>query len=169
MDHFAEYMVQKRPSSQDRMKQGLILVAAIVLSIVIGIIAWMTGWIFLLVLIIGVIYGAYYLMTGCGTEYEYTVTNGELDVDKILGKRKRVHLLTVKISKFTAFGVYTDQIPDQEQATLFLCSDHTGEGAYYADTSTGEYGAVRLIFTPNAEMISTIALFLPASLRGQFQ
>lgn len=94
MDHFAEYMVKKRPSSQDRMKQGLTLAAAIILSVIIGVIAWMTGWIFLLVLIIGAIYGAYYLINNCSTEYEYTVTNGELDVDKILGKRKRVHLLT---------------------------------------------------------------------------
>ena len=169
MDHFAEHMVKKRPSSQDRMKQGLILAAAVILSVVISVIAWMTGWIFLLVLIIGAIYGAYYLMSNCSTEYEYTVTNGELDVDKILGKRKRVHLLTVQVAKITAFGAYTDQIPDQEQTTRQVCSDNTGEGAYYADASAEGYGAIRLIFTPSAEMISTIALFLPASLRRQFK
>ena len=93
MDHFAEYLVQKRPTSQDRLKQGLIVAAAVVLSVLIGAISVLTGWLFLLVLVIGAIYGAYYLLTGCYTEYEYTVTNGELDVDKIVGKRKRSHLL----------------------------------------------------------------------------
>ena len=107
MDHFAEYLVQKRPTSQDRLKQGLIVAAAVVLSVLIGAISVLTGWLFLLVLVIGAIYGAYYLLTGCYTEYEYTVTNGELDVDKIVGKRKRSHLLTVPVSKFTGFGVYT--------------------------------------------------------------
>ncbi|MDO4156629.1 MAG: DUF6106 family protein [Oscillospiraceae bacterium] len=169
MDHFAEYMVQKRPSAQDRLKQGFILAAAVVLSVVIGVIALMTGWIFLMVLIVGAIYGAYYLISGCSTEYEYTVTNGELDVDKILGRRKRVHLLTLVISKCTAFGAYTDEIPDQPQATLFLCSDNTGEGAYYLEASTEEYGEIRFIFTPSEEIISTMVLFLPASLRRQFQ
>lgn len=169
MDHFAEYMVQRHPNTQDRLKQGLILAAAVILSVVIGAIALITGWIFLMVLIMGVIYGAYYLISGCSTEYEYTVTNGELDVDKILGRRKRVHLLTVSISKCTAFGAYTDEIPDQPQATLFLCSDNTGEGAYYVEASTEEYGEIRLIFTPSEEIISTMALFLPAPLRRQFQ
>ena len=75
MDHFAEYLVQKRPTSQDRLKQGSIVAAAVVLSVLIGAISVLTGWLFLLVLVIGAIYGAYYLLTGCYTEYEYTVTN----------------------------------------------------------------------------------------------
>lgn len=129
----------------------------------------MTGWLFLLVLVIGAIYGAYYLLTGCYTEYEYTVTNGELDVDKIVGKRKRSHLLTVPVPKFTGFGVYTDQTDDPLDATLFLCSDNTGENAYYADFTTEEYGTARLIFTPNEEMVQTIVLFLPAALKRQFR
>ncbi|MDD6374627.1 MAG: hypothetical protein PUG07_02355, partial [Ruminococcus sp.] len=124
---------------------------------------------FLLVLVIGAIYGAYYLLTGCYTEYEYTVTNGELDVDKIAGRRKRSHLLTVPVSKFTGFGFYTDQTDDPSDATLFLCSDNTGENAYYADFTTEEYGTARLIFTPNEEMVQTIVLFLPAALKRQFR
>ena len=169
MDHFAEYLVQKRPTSQDRLKQGLIVAAAVVLSVLIGAIAVLTGWLFLLVLVIGAIYGAYYLLTGCYTEYEYTVTNGELDVDKIAGRRKRSHLLTVPVSKFTGFGVYTDQTDDPSNVTLFLCSDNTGENAYYADFTTEEYGTARLIFTPNGEMVQTIVLFLPAALKRQFR
>ncbi len=55
MDHFAEYLVQKRPTSQDRLKQGLIVAAAVVLSVLIGAISVLTGWLFLLVLVIGAI------------------------------------------------------------------------------------------------------------------
>ncbi len=97
------------------------------------------------------------------------MTNGELDVDKIVGKRKRSHLLTVPVPKFTGFGVYTDQTDDPLDATLFLCSDNTGENAYYADFTTEEYGTARLIFTPNEEMVQTIVLFLPAALKRQFR
>ena len=52
MDHFAEYLVQKRPTSQDRLKQGLIVAAAVVLSVLIGAISVLTGWLFLLVLVL---------------------------------------------------------------------------------------------------------------------
>ena len=54
MDHFAEYLVQKRPTSQDRLKQGLIVAAAVVLSVLIGAIAVLTGWLFLLVLVLAI-------------------------------------------------------------------------------------------------------------------
>ena len=59
MDHFAEYLVQKRPTSQDRLKQGLIVAATVVLSVLIGAISVLTGWLFLLVLVIGAIYGVH--------------------------------------------------------------------------------------------------------------
>ena len=54
MDHFAEYLVQKRPTSQDRLKQGLIVAAAVVLSVLIGAISVLTGWLFLLVLVLAI-------------------------------------------------------------------------------------------------------------------
>jgi hypothetical protein len=165
MDHFAEYMVEKQPSSQDRAKRGGILVAAVLLVGITAGLAFWTGWLVILLVTALIIYGAYYLLTGCRVEYEYSITNGEFDVEKIIGKRKRVHLLTVQVSNWTAFGAYTDDTPELENATLFLCSDNTGVDAYYADMETEEYGKARLIFTPNDEMIETVSIFLPAALR----
>ena len=144
MDHFAEYLVQKRPTSQDRLKQGLIVAAAVVLSVLIGAISVLTGWLFLLVLVIGAIYGAYYLLTGCYTEYEYTVTNGELDVDKIAGRRKRSHLLTVPVSKFTGFGVYTDQTDDPSDAMDIMKAEMEEKPGDFAKVMDFHYDQMKL-------------------------
>ena len=98
--------------------------------------------------------------------YEYAVTNGEMDVDKIIARRKRVHLITVSTAKFDAYGEMTDAVPDDPDRTIVLCSDNTGEGEYYADLETEEYGATRIIFTPNEAVQEAINAALPRQLRS---
>lgn len=44
----------------------------------------------------GSLYGGYILITNMSVEYEYIVTNGEMDIDKIIAKRRRKRLITVK-------------------------------------------------------------------------
>ena len=122
---------------------------------------------FILVITCAIIYGAYYLISGTSVEYEYAVTNGEMDVDKIIARRKRVHLITVDVGKFDAYGEMTDDIPDDTERTVVLCADNTGEGEYYADLETEEYGATRIIFTPNDAVQDAIAAALPRQLRFQ--
>ncbi|MBQ8514450.1 MAG: hypothetical protein IJ496_03545 [Ruminococcus sp.] len=168
-DHFTEHLVKKVPTSQEKTKQLLMVLAAIVLTVGTAYMALATGWLIILTLTMGVIYGAYYILSGLGIEYEYTFTNGELDVDKIMGKRKRTNLITVDASKFEAFGALTDDVEDKPEATLVLCSDNTGEGEYYADLITEEYGETRLIFTPSEKMVSYIEEALPRTLRYRSQ
>lgn len=54
-------------------------------------------------------------------EYEYIVTNGEMDIDKIIAKRRRKRLITVNARTFERFGPFKE-------------SDHAGET--YSNRST---------------------------------
>ncbi len=168
-DRFTEHLVKKVPTSQENTKKILMILGAVILVIGTAFLAVATGWLIVLTLTIGVIYGAYYLLSGLGIEYEYTFTNGELDVDKIMGKRKRLRLVTVDASKFEAFGELTNDVADRPNATLILCSDNTGEGEYYADLTTEEYGETRLVFTPSEKMVSYIEEALPRTLKYRSQ
>lgn len=71
------------------------------------------------------------------------------------------------VGKFDAYGEMTDDIPDDTERTVVLCADNTGEGEYYADLETEEYGATRIIFTPNDAVQDAIAAALPRQLRFQ--
>ncbi len=166
MDNFAEYMVKKRPDSQDNAKKAGIILLAVLLCAASVFLVFVTHIPFILVITCAIIYGAYYLISGT-SEYEYAVTNGEMDVDKIIARRKRVHLITVDVGKFDAYGEMTDDIPDDTERTVVLCADNTGEGEYYADLETEEYGATRIIFTPNDAVQDAIAAALPRQLRFQ--
>ena len=165
MDNFAEYMVKKRPDSQDNAKKAGIILLAVLLCAASVFLVFVTHIPFILVITCAIIYGAYYLISGTSVEYEYAVTNGEMDVDKIIARRKRVHLITVDVGKFD--GEMTDDIPDDTERTVVLCADNTGEGEYYADLETEEYGATRIIFTPNDAVQDAIAAALPRQLRFQ--
>ena len=165
MDNFAEQLVQKKPDESDLRKKILVIAGTILFTTLVGWVGVATGWTFLLILPAAAAVGAYYLVINLQVEYEYCVTNDELDVDKILAKSKRRHLLTAQIRKFTYFGT-VENAPDlPETTTLVWAADGTGEGEWCADTETEEYGATRLVFTPNEKIRATIGESLPASLR----
>lgn len=168
-DRFTEHLVKKVPSSQDSAKKLMLILGAAVLVIGTAFVAIVTGWLIILTITIALIYGAYYILSGLGVEYEYTFTNGELDIDKIMGQRKRTNLITVDAEKFEDFGKVTADTPEKENATLILCSDNTGEGEYYADLTTEEYGETRIIFTPSEKMAAYIEEALPRTLRYRKQ
>ena len=106
-------------------------------------------------------------MTGIDTEYEYILTNGDLDIDKITGKRKRKRLLSTKIGDFTAFGKLEEAPEAADKVTTVLITDGTNEGAYYADFRHQSAGNVRLIFTPNEKTMEGVKMFLPRQLKAE--
>ncbi len=165
MDSFAEHMVKKHPDSRDTGMRFGIIAGAIILSVITVFLCFLTGIWLILIITIGIIYLAYYLFTNTNVEYEYAVTNGEMDVDKIIARRKRKSLISIDFRHCEAFGLYTEDVPDMENATLVLCSDNSGEGAYYADVNDDDLGQVRVVFTPDDKMIETIHTALPPQLK----
>jgi hypothetical protein len=161
MDSYAEQLVYKYPSGKDNLKKFSIYVIAIVLAIVVIMLTISTilaGLGFLLGA--GIAWLGYFLGTRQYTEYEYIITNGEIDIDKIVAKSKRSRLLTVKVSTFTAFGHFTEDIKDDESLTLVLASENTGVDDWYADFESETYGKTRLIFTPNQQFLECVKPYL---------
>jgi hypothetical protein len=114
-------------------------------------------------------YGTYFIVQGTYVEYEYTFTNGELDIAKIIAKKKRAELLSVEVRSFTAFGKYDDELEETEDMTVVITSDNIASHEYYADFQHEEYGNTRLVFVPNDKMLEYIRRFLPAKIRNQQQ
>ena len=169
MDSFAEQLVVREDTSADKMKKIGIYVGGIALTVILAGIAILNlGSLMsfvLLILACGTGYGTYFLGIGTYVEYEYTFTNGELDVDKIIGKRKRVELLSADVRKFTAFGKYTEDLPDSPDLTTVISSDNIASHEYYADFECEKYGKTRLIFAPDERILEYITQSLPYALR----
>ena len=162
-DFYAEYLVSKASTGMDTVKKILIglgtaLVAGFFLAAVPMMGILMAGLVF---------YGGYYLLTGVDVEYEYIITNGDLDIDKVIGKRKRKRLITAPIGTFTAFGKLSEAGEEPDNTTTVLASGGNGE-EFYCDFVHKSVGNVRIIFTPSEKIIEGIGIFLPRQLKLEF-
>ena len=172
MDIFVEQIVKKKTSGKDTALKvliglGVALLAAIGIFVMLFIPAFST---IALILVFGVFFGGYYLLTGLDCEYEYIITNGEIDVDKIIAKRKRIRLITARASAFEAFGRYEDAPEASSDITVVSAAGTNLDGSednpvYYADFKHASAGSVRLIFSPEKKVVEAIAPFLPGQLR----
>lgn len=172
MDNFAEQLVVKHPTSSDRAKKMIIFVGGCLMTVLLILVSVMMlgsgSFIPVLGLLLaaGTGYGIYFFMQETYVEYEYTFTNGELDIDKIIAKKKRISLLSVDVRKFTAFGKNTEAGEETADMTVIIGSDNIASHEYYADFDHDEYGSSRLIFAPDERMLENIKKTLPASLRS---
>jgi hypothetical protein len=164
MDIFIEQIVAKQSTAKDiLLKIGIGLLAA-VFSIALMIVSGMFGFGMIgMLLAAGCIYGAFYLISGFNIEYEYIVTNGEIDIDKIFAKRRRKRLITAKASSFEKFGP-ANEAPASFDGTTIMASSGIANENYYAEFNHSKHGHVRLIFSPNEKVLGAIKPYLPRNI-----
>lgn len=156
MDIIAEQIVQGGANENKFLYKILIIIFAIAISALALIFLMPIG----ILLTLGIISVSIYLIKGMDIEYEYSVVNGEIDIDKIISKKKRVHLLTVKTSSFESFGKVSDAKDIVAEVTSFMVSDGIYENEYYADFNHNEYGESRVVFSPNEKILESIKPYL---------
>ena len=92
MDHYNEQLVKKETEASDIAKKILIIAGTLLITGLCVYSVFVFGFLPLIVLVFGVFYLSWYLMTSTSVEYEYIVTNNDMDIDKIVGQRKRKRL-----------------------------------------------------------------------------
>ncbi len=104
-------------------------------------------------------YGAINITQRFNIEYEYILTNGELDIDKITAQRSRTRLCTFKCADVEAVGAYNKGMPLGERS--FICCNTNEEGAYFLRARDAKGKILTLVFAPNEKMQEAIKVFLP--------
>ncbi len=170
MDNFAEQLVKKNETSSDKTRRVMMIVVGILFSIALAVLAVLqlrTPLLALLGFVLSVVaaYGTYNIVQNTYVEYEYAFTNGELDVDKIIAKKKRREMVSTNVRQFTDFGKYSDDLEETDDMTIIFATDNIASHEYYADFNDEEVGPARLVFAPDERMLENIVKFLPAKLR----
>lgn len=176
MDIFCEQIVKKKKSTTEILAVlaiwvgGWILCAALVLA---GLTV-MSGRFFMpsLLLCAGVVYGVMKLTARFNLEYEYSVTNGVLDVDKIINRSDRKRMISAQINQFDRFDVWDAQKAAHDQThydlTVTAVADPQGtDPIYVAVTRHPVKGRVRIIFQPGEKVLTTVQQALPRELRAR--
>lgn len=136
---------------------GALTVAAIVFSLI-------SGKFLLLFIAVLAAFGTWFLWMQNSIEYEYVISGDELQITKILSQSKRKPMLTVSITKFTAFGALRDAEHISNSATTVLACSAQDDTAFYADFDHSDFGQTRLIWTPNDDILLYLAKHLPRNL-----
>lgn len=161
MDNYKEQLVKKGKDSSDTLKWLLVTAAGIIAAAILMFLSlqFLNNFIIGLILAAVVLWGTYYILGGFYIEYEYILTNGEMDIDKIMGQRKRKRLITADVKSSTAFG--KEKTAVKGDMTLVDVSCRESDNNYYIDFRHRELGNTRLIFTPNEEMLEMIEKYIP--------
>lgn len=164
-DIFIEYLVKRQKTPQTTVLKILIVLAAILICAAAMLFGGVLGSLSILapLLAVGAIYGAYYLITSMNVEYEYSVTNGELDVDQIIAQRKRKRLVTVNCKEVEAFGRYkpAEHQGKSYQTKIIACDNIASPELWYCVVRLKQSGQTLVVFNANQRMLDGIKPFLP--------
>ncbi|MCC8160394.1 MAG: DUF6106 family protein [Oscillospiraceae bacterium] len=180
-DIYLEYLVKKKKSGSQIAIVALIIAAGVILSVAlflvtyaaalylsgteIGSFAFSIG----LVLIALLWYGAYLLISMQNIEYEYILTNSEFDIDKVMSKKGRKHLVSFDFKDISVCANIKDNEHNRDytavqvKKTYDVTGDKLGGNIYFADFSEkGE--RIRVLFQPTYKMISSAKKFNPRNI-----
>lgn len=114
------------------------------------------------VIVVGLFYGSYKIIQQISIEYEYIFTNGDLDVDKIIGKSSRKRMVSVKCSQAEKYGDYKNGMvaPGSVKKTYFFCNADD-ENQKYMIINHKDEGMVMLVFAPDERLQGAIEKYIP--------
>ena len=161
MDRFSEQLLKKESTGKDMFIRGLYIAAALALMAGLVFVFLFVG-IVAVVVAAAVIWGLVWLLQGTSVEYEYIVTNDDLDIDKIIGRRKRKRLITVSLRTVTEIGELKNGESVNADVTV-MAHDDTGTDMWYVYAETDKYGKVAVVFNPDKDTLyNMIGGFAPA-------
>jgi len=160
MDVFIEKLVKKRKSTVDLLLIVLIIIGTLGLSFLSFVyVPFLSTF-----LIVGLIYLAYILITMMNVEYEYAVTNGDLDIDKIINQRKRKRMFSGNCKEFEVVAPvksrhYTRDIQSCNNVLNYSSNSKDAEVWFISIRKEGKHTVI--LFEPNQQMIDNFRIFIP--------
>ena len=161
MDTFFEQIINIRKNGKAIAGILGVWFAAFVLSFVLFMFSGYIGSFFVL-LIAGIIYGAVKLSGLFNIEYEYIITNGTMDIDKIVNKQSRKRMLSFELSGVTRLEKYAPHCLNNidTKKVVFAC-DTTDENAYFMVSEKEGGKTSYLVFSPNDKIKSAVVKYVP--------
>ena len=143
-------------------KAVLLTLAAVILILVLIVVAPLLKGFMMLALfaVVGVGYGWYFLLTALlRVEFEYAVTNGEIDIDRIVAQRKRKRLITVNLRNAEIMapvhGEHAREFANPNvKTTIDASASPDLDSAWFVIVSSEKLGLTKVILTPDERVIA---------------
>lgn len=160
MDVFIEKIVKRKKSPVDIAYAVLLFIIALAVSyfavIYLGSLSP--------IIVAGLMFLAYYLATKRNIEYEYIVTNGDLDIDMIVNQRSRKRVFSANCKEFEVVArVKSDQYTPhiRETKTVLNLTSHNPDSDAWFIFMNQEGTPKVILFEPDERMIDSFRTFIP--------
>lgn len=115
-----------------------------------------------ILLIAGVLFGAFKLSVRFNIEYEYIVTNGTMDIDKIINKGSRKRVTTFELQTVSRLEKFNPNlIASVNIKELIVACDLNDPEAYLMVSSREGKGTIYIVFAPDERVRGAIVKFIP--------
>lgn len=169
---FIEKLVKRKKRGVEKLLSFMIVLSAVFLILICLILPVLLNMSLLLSIsalaVFGIGYLAYRLITGLNQEFEYSVVNDELVIDRIVAQRKRKNVFTGSIRDFT----FTAPVSNAE------FTGYANKNILQFDFRSGEEGTsdwfivttmkgaeTLLVFEPDERFIAAFRKYNPRSIR----
>lgn len=162
MDIFYEYIVKRKMDAKDYLFIAGIILLALLLTFIFTftiVAQYLFGmW---LLLDAAAWWGAVFLIRQRNLEFEYILTNNELDIDKIMARQRRKRLLTINFKEIEVCArthdvMFKHQLERTEGLTVIdAAGNPEEENVYFVDFSA-DGARKRVLFQPNEKIIEAL-------------
>ena len=147
MDHFSEQILKQ---TMDAKRVLIILGAVAAAAALCAVAALYLPWMVLpVVALCG--YGVYWVASSQSWEVEYAVTNGDIDIGRIVARRSRTTIVRVRGAKIESLRPVTSQTSTQGFARVVMAARSRQTATWYF-TYSGKAGKTIVFFEPNDEL-----------------
>ncbi|MBQ3054013.1 MAG: hypothetical protein IJC89_03820 [Clostridia bacterium] len=167
MDISREFLIERKKNVFDYILMGLLCLGAIFATIALaGFLILQLYGMFAALAIFGIWFLVYYFISSRHIEYEYCVSAGEMDVDTVIGKKRRKHIVTVNIKDADIIAPATVEYHNQyeKEGITEKINATSGEGSaldFFIIFNDEKGNLARLVFTPNKDIIEAIKMYNP--------
>jgi hypothetical protein len=162
VDIFLEKIVRRKKTAVDGVVIASIILSALIIIMFVSSLSFLAA--FSPLVIVGIGYLGYVFIRNMNVEYEYIVTNGDLDIDMIIAQRKRKRVFSGNckdfdvVAKMTSgqFNNNTDSIKKRINAVTAMDSPDV-----YFLTTVKDGSKVLVFFEPHPKMIESFKKYIP--------
>ena len=158
MDTFIEQIVQQKKTALDYLLIGGCWLLAVVLTVI----CWLFVPPFALFVLCGSGFVAWWLSTARNKEYEYCVTNGDVDIDLITAKRARKRVVSVAGRKIETLLPYDTAKSTAGYQRVVVAAPSLREAGLWSFTyHSKKNGHTLVVFQPEQRVLSALYQGLP--------
>jgi len=162
MDAFVEKLVVRQKDFKDKLITFGTIVAVLVLIPILLSIPFLSNVV--IIIIAGLVYIAYHIITSKNIEFEYIVVNDNIDIDKIISKKKRSRIFSASCKDFEILAKlngshYDDNYRNIGNRIEAVSSMNSNEVYFAVLNNKGEKTIV--FFEPDDRMLNVFKAYIP--------